>query len=149
MGKKDGTRSNHQSILWIALIFLGVAFLSFGCGPSRPRVKDTNTVLDNETVVMLDTWAATQLARQKEWVETKNGFMEPHIILRNKGGKTLHLEIRTYFKDANGGSLDTPTDVWDPVTVNPHEDYHYSRLCPNKNGASYQFHVRLGKEVHE
>jgi uncharacterized protein YcfL len=149
MGKKDGTRSNHQSILWIALIFVGVALLSSGCGPSRPRVKDTNTVLDNETVVMLDTWAATQLARQKEWVETKNGFMEPHIILRNKGGKTLHLEIRTYFKDANGGSLDTPTDVWDPVTVNPHEDYHYSRLCPNKNGASYQFHVRLGKEVHE
>lgn len=149
MGKNEGARRTCRFILWSALIFSCIAFLSSGCGPSRPRVRDTNAVLDNETVVMLDTWAATQLARQKEWVETKNGFMEPHVILRNKGGKTLHLEIRTYFKDANGGTIDTPTDVWDPVTVNPREDYHYWRLCPNKNGASYQFHIRLGKEAHE
>jgi uncharacterized protein YcfL len=149
MGKHEGARNTSRLMLWSALIVSCLVFLSAGCGPSRPRAKDTNTVLDSETIVMLDTWAATQLARQKEWVETKNGFMEPHVILRNKGGRTLHLEIRAYFKDTNGGTIETPTDVWDPVTVNPHEDYHYWRLCPNKNGASYQFHVRLGKEVHE
>ena len=145
---KGRARTRCHMIAGSILLISCIVLLYSGCGPSRPRMKDSNLVLDNETVVMLDTWAATQLARQKEWVDTKNGFIEPHVILRNKGGKTLHLEVRTYFKDANGATIETPTDVWDPVTVNPHEDYHYWRMCPNKNGATYQFHIRLGKEEH-
>ena len=97
---------------------------------------------------MLDTWVTTQLAKQKEWVENKNGFIEPHVILRNKGGRTLHIEIRTYFKDENGGNIDTPTSTWEPVTINPYEDFHYYKLCPTKKGKSYQIHIRLGKSKH-
>jgi uncharacterized protein YcfL len=139
----------RRLIIGGALVLLCVAFVSPGCGPAKPKDKEFSSVLDQSTVVMLDTWVTTQLARQKEWVEEKNGFMEPHVIMRNRGGKTLHLEIRTYFKDANGATLETPTDVWDPVTVNPHEDLHYFRMCPNKSGVSYQFHIRLGKEKHD
>ncbi len=120
--------------------------ISLGCAPARPRAEDHNDVLDSETVVMLDTWVTTQLSRQREWVEDKNGFLEPHIILRNRGGKTLSLEIRTYFKDKYGGTIETAADTWTPVTVNPHEDFHYHRLCLKKEGVAYQFHIRLGKE---
>ncbi len=117
-----------------------------GCGPARPKSADHNDVLDSETVVMLDTGVTTQLARQKEWVEDKNGFMEPHIILRNTGGKTLQIEIRTYFKDKYGATIETAADTWTPKTINPHEDFHYHRLCLKKDGVGYQFHIRLGKE---
>ena len=127
------------------LALYGVSMIS-GCAPSAPRGVDNNEVLDSETVVMLDTWVTTQLSRQKEWVEDKNGFIEPHIILRNKGGKTLQIEIRTYFKDKYGGNIETAGDTWTPATINPHEDFHYHRLCLKKEGVGYQFHIRLGKE---
>jgi len=119
-----------------------------GCGVSRPKPQEFDKVLDNETVVMLDRAATSQLSRQKEWVEVKNGFMEPHLILRNQSGKVIYVEIRTYFKDQNGGTLETATDTWDPVTINPHEDYHYYRMCTKTEGVGYQFHVRMGKEKH-
>jgi uncharacterized protein YcfL len=139
----------RRLVVGCALALLCAAFVVPGCGPAKPKDKEFSSVLDENTVVMLDTWVTTQLARQKEWVEEKNGFIEPHIIMRNRGGKTLHLEIRTYFKDAYGATIETPTDIWDPVTVNPHEDFHYYRLCPDKNAVSYQFHIRLGKEKHD
>ncbi|MCK4235735.1 MAG: DUF1425 domain-containing protein [Candidatus Krumholzibacteria bacterium] len=119
--------------------------VNYSCSPSRAKSTDYDKVLDNENVVMLDTWVTQQLALQKEWVEDKNGFMEANIILRNLGGKLLHLEIRTYFKDSHGGTVETASDTWNPVTVNPHEDFHYSKLCTKKEGAGYQFHIRLGK----
>jgi len=125
-----------------ALLF---AVASFGCGASRPKPQEYDKVLDSETVVMLDRSATTQLSRQKEWVEDKNGFLEPHIILRNQSGKTIYIEIRTYFKDRYGGTIETATDTWDPVTINPHQDYHYHRMCTKKEGVGYQFHIRMGK----
>ncbi|MBN2069949.1 MAG: hypothetical protein JW814_00720 [Candidatus Krumholzibacteriota bacterium] len=129
----------------LSMVLYAVGAFS-GCAPARPRPEDHNDVLDSETVVMLDTWVTTQLSRQKEWVEDKNGFIEPHIILRNKGGKTLQIEIRTYFKDKYGGTIETAADTWTPATINPHEDFHYHRLCLKKEGVGYQFHIRLGKE---
>jgi hypothetical protein len=89
-------------LILLATVLLLLTTLNVGCAPSRPRGPQANEVLDTETVVMLDTGATTQLSRQKEWVETKNGFLEPHIILRNRGGDMLKLEIRTYFKDEYG-----------------------------------------------
>ncbi|UCF04162.1 MAG: hypothetical protein JSV33_09425 [bacterium] len=132
----------------ILVLLLAAPLLLNGCAPSRPKPPKENMVLDTETVVMLDHGVTTQLSRQKEWVDIKNGFMEPHIILRNRGGKTLFIEIRTYFKDKYGATIETPGDLWDPVSINPHEDYHYHRLCPKKSGISYQFHIRLGKAKH-
>ena len=132
----------------LAALLLLVASMVTGCAPSRPRGPQANEVLDSETVVMLDTGATTQLSRQKEWVETKNGFLEPHIILRNRGGKMLKLEIRTYFKDEYGATIKTQTDTWDPVSINPREDFHYHKLCPNKSGIGYQFHIRMATLEH-
>lgn len=141
-------RSIFRSAIWKgALVVVLLSMLaSFGCSPSRPKNRDYNEVLDSETVVMLDTWVTTQLTRQKEWVETKNGFMEPHIILRNKSGKVVYIEIKTYFKDEYGGTIDITTDTWKPVAINPHEDFHYHKLCPKKEGVAYQFHIRLDKD---
>jgi uncharacterized protein YcfL len=133
----------------IQVSLLLYAFSSIGCGASRPKPRDYSKVLDESKVVMLDTWATTQLALQETWTETKNGFMVAHMTLRNKGGRTLKLEIRTYFKDSRGAPIKTPMDMWDPVTVNPHEDFHYSKMCPNRNGEDYQFHIRMAKESHE
>jgi uncharacterized protein YcfL len=132
--------------LAIAVLFSLVGI--YGCGASRPKPQDYDAVLDSETVVMLDRAATTQLARQKEWVEEKNGFMEPHIILRNLSGKTIFIEIRTYFKDKYGATLETPSDTWDPIQINAREDYHYHRLCTKKEGVGYKFHIRMGKESH-
>ena len=95
---------------------------------------------------MLDMGSTTLLARQKEWVEDKNGFIEPHIILRNTGGKTIHIEIRTYFKDKYGANIETAADTWTPKSINPREDFHYHRMCLKKEGVGYQFHIRMGKE---
>lgn len=139
--------ANRKAAIAVILLLVTPLILN-GCAPSRPRGKDENFVLDSETVVMLDTWVTTQLSRQNEWVDIKNGFLEPHIVLRNRGGKTLKLEIRTYFKNKNGATLETQGDIWDPVTINPHEDFHYHKLCPIKEGVGYQFHIRLGKEEH-
>lgn len=132
--------------LAIAVLFSLVVV--YGCGASRPKPQDYDAVLDSETVVMLDRAATTQLARQKEWVEDKNGFMEPHIILRNLSGHAIFIEIRTYFKDQYGATLETASDTWTPVQINAHEDYHYYRLCTKKEGVGYQFHIRMGKESH-
>jgi uncharacterized protein YcfL len=143
--KNGFARALRYSFAAAALLSL---MLILGCGASRPKPQEYDKVLDNETVVMLDRAATTQLSRQKEWVEEKNGFMEPHIILRNQSGKPIYIEIRTYFKDKYGGTIETATDTWDPVTVNPHEDYHYHRLCTKKEGVGYQFHIRMGKEKH-
>lgn len=141
-----GKTGSRLIVLSIALLFL--ASMGAGCAPSRPRGPQSNEVLDSETVVMLDTGATTQLSRQKEWVETKNGFLQPHIILRNRGGDMLKLEIRTYFKDEYGATIETQTDTWDPVSINPHEDFHYHKLCPDKRGVGYQFHIRMAKLEH-
>ena len=141
------TRSVNRLVLLVVMFPL-LASLSVGCAPSRPRGPQANEVLDSETVVMLDIGATTQLSRQKEWVETKNGLIEPHIILRNRGGDMLKLEIRTYFKDEYGANIETQTDTWNPVTINSHEDFHYHKLCPNKRGVSYQFHIRMAKLKH-
>jgi uncharacterized protein YcfL len=119
-----------------------------GCGASKPRPANYDSTLDEGTVVMLDMKVTTQLACQKDWGESKNGLLEGHMILRNLGGRTLHVEIRTYFKDENGGNIDNNTDVWDSVTISPHEDLHYKRLATSTQAKQYQFHVRLGKEQH-
>jgi len=143
---KNGFKRPARCCLVIAVLFS--LTVTLGCGASRPKPQDYDQVLDSETVVMLDRSATTQLSRQKEWVEEKNGFMEPHIILRNLSGKPIFIEIRTYFKDKYGATLETPSDTWDPVQINPREDYHYYRLCTRKEGVGYQFHIRMGKEVH-
>ena len=137
-----------RGVLLVAVFSMVLSTMTVfsGCGPARPKPEDHNDVLDSETVVMLDSRATTQLARQKEWVEEKNGFMEPHIILRNTGGKTNHIEIRTYFKDKYGANIETAADTWTPTTINPREDFHYHRLCLKKEGVGYQFHIRMGKE---
>ncbi|MCG7852453.1 MAG: hypothetical protein MIO92_08010 [Methanosarcinaceae archaeon] len=143
--------NNGQLRVWRHTITLAVLFsliFIYGCGASKPKPQDYDQVLDSETVVMLDRTSTSQLSKQKEWVEEKNGFMEPHIILRNLSGNTIYIEIRTYFKDEYGGTIETATDTWDPVTINPHQDYHYHRMCTKKNGVGYQFHIRMGKESH-
>ncbi len=137
-----------RGILFAAVfsLALSTAAVFYGCGPARPKDPDQNDVLDSETVVMLDMGSTTLLARQKEWVEDKNGFIEPHIILRNTGGKTIHIEIRTYFKDKYGATIETAADTWTPKTINPREDFHYHKMCLKKEGVGYQFHIRMGKE---
>lgn len=130
----------------LSLASLIVTLVLTACAPSSPRPQNYTPALDSDTVVMLDSKVTSQLARQKEWTETKNGFLEAHVILRNLGGRTLKVEILPYFKDENGGNLDSSLEVWDSVTINPHEDFHYSKLCPSKKGQGYQFHVRLAKE---
>ena len=132
----------------LGLLVLATMAATVGCSPSSPRQANYNQALDSDTVVMLDSKVTSQLARQNEWVEWKNGFLEAHVILRNLGGRTLRVEIRTYFKDEHGGNLDSSLDIWDSVTINPHEDFHYKKLCPSKQGQGYQFHVRLAKEQH-
>lgn len=129
-----------------AILLLTLLSAMAGCGVSSPRSQNTNPVLDNDTVVMLDKKVTTQLARQNEWVEWKNDFLEAHVVLRNLGGRTLQVEIMTYFKDEHGGNISSSMDVWDSVTINPHEDFHYQRISHSKKAQSYQFHIRLGKE---
>ena len=136
-------RSIIGAILLVMMVLLGT--FSFGCAPSRPKPSKYNEVLDSETVVMLDTWVTTRLSRQKEWIENHNGFIEPHVILRNNSGDIVSVEFRTYFKDQYGGTVRTSIDTWVPVTINPHEDYHYQKMCTKKEGIKYQIHVRLGK----
>ena len=145
MRRKTIERANWlEKLRLIALAGLVVS----GCGPMSPRDQNFNTVLDTDTVVMLDKKAATQLSRQNEWVETKNGFLEAHVVLRNLGGSTLKVEVFTYFKDHHGATLDLPLTTWDVITINPREDYHYQKLCPKKAAQGYQFHVRMATLEH-
>ena len=139
-------RNRFRKLLALCAVCVSFTLLvGTGCGPSTPRNQNFNTALDTDTVVMLDKTIGTQLSRQNEWVETKNGFTEAHVILRNLGGRTLKVEVFTYFKDKHGGTIDLPMATWDAVTINPHEDFHYSKLCPKKTAKSYQFHVRLAR----
>jgi hypothetical protein len=57
----------------------------------------------------------------------------------------LFLEFRTYFKDSYGATLETPSDMWEPVSINPREDFHYSKMSTNTKAESYQIHIRLAK----
>jgi len=129
----------------VGLTFLLLAVLT-GCGVSSPRTRNVNPTLDSDTVVMLDKRITTQLARQSEWTEFKNGFLEANVVLRNLGGRILRVEIMAYFSDSRGGRVESSLDVWDVVTINPHEDFHYQRLSPSNSAESYQFHIRLAKE---
>jgi len=129
----------------LVVLFSMLMILLVGCGPSRPKGANFNKALDTDSVVMMDKAVTAQLARQKEWVETKNGFLEAHVVLRNLGGRTLKIEIKTIFKDRYDAALTTGTQTWEPVVVDPHEDLHFHKLCPNKSGEGYQFQIRLAK----
>lgn len=116
-----------------------------GCGPSRPKPQDYSVPLDEDTVTMLDSKVTTQLARQKEWTEQINGFLKVHVVLRNLSGSNLRVEFKTVFTDDFGAELENSNLTWEPVGIDPHADYHYSKLCPNKSGTKYHVFVRIGK----
>lgn len=127
---------------------LGLALFFGACGPSRPKPQDYSEVMDTDTVTMLDSKVTTQLSRQKEWTEHVNGFLKVHLVLRNLGGKNLKIEAKTDFRDESDASIEHPNLTWEPITINPHEDYHYSKLCPVIGGTQYHVYVRIGTDDH-
>ncbi|NIO29542.1 MAG: DUF1425 domain-containing protein [Candidatus Latescibacteria bacterium] len=126
----------------LAVLTLLIVFaMTSGCLSKAKYVKK-ETQLDTETVVMKDMAVATNVALYKEWSETVNGLLKAHIILRNKRNATVQLEIKTIFRDDQGVPIETTSDTWFPIMIESNEDYHYSRLCPEPGGVSYQFLIK-------
>jgi uncharacterized protein YcfL len=145
---RDARKRLVGAAVFGALGVVLAALLVAGCGASRPKPQDFDKALDTDTVTMLDSKVTSQVARQKEWTERVNGFLKLHLVLRNLSGNNLKIEIKTAFKDENGAAIDHPNLTWEPVTINPHEDYHYSKLCPSTSGSDYHVYVRIGSETH-
>jgi len=143
-------RADARRMIAIAscVLLLTAAAIVAGCGPSRPKPQNYNEALDTDTVTMLDSKVTTQVSRQKEWTERVNGFLKVHLILRNLSGSNLKLEAKTQFRDQDGAGIEVANLTWEPITINPHEDYHYTKLCPNQNGELYHVYVRIGSEEH-
>jgi uncharacterized protein YcfL len=123
-----------------ALVVVALMMIA-GC-LSRAKKVDSTNQLDTETVVTKDMAVTTNCKLKKEWSETVNDRLKAHIILRNNRNTTLQLEIRTIFKDKNGIPLKSNTDTWTPVMIGSNEDFHFSKLCTDKDGVKYQFLIK-------
>lgn len=123
-----------------ALLVVALMMIA-GCLSKAKKVDDVNQ-LDTETVVMKDMAVTTNCKLKKEWSEIVNDRLKAHIILRNNRNATLQLEIRTIFMDSNGVPLKSNTDTWTPVMIGSNEDFHFSKLCMDKDGVKYQFLIK-------
>ncbi|HKX45417.1 MAG TPA: DUF1425 domain-containing protein [Planctomycetota bacterium] len=64
------------------------------------------------------------------------------VDLRNKSGKSVSIETRYEWYDAEGGQVSQTTTFWEPATLMAGERRQFSALANSPNATDFRFSVR-------
>ncbi len=115
--------------------------ISAGIAPDESGLMETYLDVDNarlaRNLVVEDVRAQT----------AKNGILKATVRLKSLHNKTVTVQSKFSWFDADGVELEADGNPWSPLVLHGRESRAVQGLAPNTSAVSFKLHIRSGEKT--